>query len=275
MSGTRAEIPLVRPEPTQKTEGPKVDVEQLLNFSCDIGHELMQNGAEIYRVEESIKRLIEAYGYETSEELAIPSAIVLNIQVDGINHCKMVRNRSASNNLRRLYLLNSLCRTLCREKPSLDEARRRFDEIMAEKPYSDEVSYLGYGLAAFFFTLFWGGCFEEAVVAFPCGLLARFVISFMEKVQANTFFVNLVTAALIAVPPVLLTHMGLMSRPDTTIIGSIMLLVPGMAITNVMRDVLAGDFLTALTRLAEVLIVAMGISAGVATTITLFRMFWV
>ena len=50
-----------------------------------------------------------------------------------------------------------------------------------------------------------------------------------------------------------------------------MLLVPGIAITNVIRDVLAGDFLTAVTRLAEVLIVGFGIAVGVALAITAVR----
>ena len=56
-----------------------------------------------------------------------------------------------------------------------------------------------------------------------------------------------------------------------------MLLVPGVAITNVMRDVLSGDFLTAVTRLAEVIIVAMAIAMGVAIPITAARIlsgFW-
>ena len=51
-----------------------------------------------------------------------------------------------------------------------------------------------------------------------------------------------------------------------------MLLVPGIAITNVMRDVLSGDFLTALTKFAEVMIVAMAIAIGIAIPVGIGRM---
>ena len=74
-----------------------------------------------------------------------------------------------------------------------------------------------------------------------------------------------------ALEPLLLSWAGAPVNVDKMIIGTIMLLVPGIAITNVMRDVLVGDFLTALTRFAEVLIVGMAITVGVAMAITLTR----
>ena len=74
----------------------------------------------------------------------------------------------------------------------------------------------------------------------------------------SAFVDNVATVLMVA--PVALAYLGYGIHTDKIIIGSIMLLVPGIAITNVMRDVLAEDFLTALTRLAEVLIVAVGIA---------------
>lgn len=78
---------------------------------------------------------------------------------------------------------------------------------------------------------------------------------------------------LLALGPEILICLGVPIHADKMIIGTIMLLVPGIAITNGMRDVLVGDFLTALTRFAEVVIVAMGITTGVAAAITVTRFF--
>jgi len=89
-----------------------LETEKLLNFSCEMGRQLLQNGAEIYRVEESIRHLLTAYGYEQIEVFAIPAFIALSIQVEEHNFTKTVRIRSVSNNLRKLDLLNALCRDI-------------------------------------------------------------------------------------------------------------------------------------------------------------------
>ncbi len=245
-----------------------METERILNFSCEIGRQLLQNGAEIYRVEESIQFLLAAYGYERMEVFAIPAFIVLNIQTEERNYTKAVRIRTSSLNLKKLHRFNALCRELCRDTPDLDEAERRFREIMDAPLYTPAFMVMSYGMVAFFFTLFWGGTLLDAFIALLCGFLVRFVVTFMNRVRANVFFTNLVTAALMATPPAVLDLLHAPVHMDKIIIGAIMLMVPGLAITNVMRDVLAGDFLTALTRFAEVLIVAMGISIGVAIAIT-------
>lgn len=249
-----------------------METEKVLNFSCEMGRQLLQNGAEIYRVEESIHRLLEAYGCQQIEVFAIPSCIILNIQEGEHNYTKSVRIKGASIDLQKLGLLNALCREICGETPTVEESWERLQEILDKPIYSARVSYLAYGFVAFFFTLFWGGNWLDAVVAFPCGLLVKAVSGSMRRARANVFFTNLVTSMLLALGPLLLAKMGMSIRLDKIIIGTIMLLVPGVAITNVMRDVLAGDFLTALTRFAEVLIVALGITVGVAMAITGVRM---
>ena len=249
-----------------------METEKLLNFCCTIGRDLMQNGAEIFRVEESIQHILNAYGCADTEVFAIPSCIIVNIREDGKNYTKAARIKSCANNLRRLEKLNALCRSICRDTPSMEDNRRRMDAVMGEPCYPAWVSYLAHGFVASFFTLFWGGGPLDAVVAFPCGLIVRWVVTPMKGLRANVLFTNLLAGMLCSLPPLLLARMTAGLKPDQIIIGTIMLLVPGIAITNVMRDVLSEDFLTALTRLAEVLIVAVGIAAGVAMAITAVRL---
>ncbi len=248
-----------------------METEKLLNFCCTIGRDLMQNGAEIFRVEESIQHILNAYGCADTEVFAIPSCIIVNIQEGERNYTKSVRIKTAANNLRKLDKLNALCWDICRDTPPMEENQRRLAEVMAEPRYPLAVSYLAYGLTAFFFTLFWGGRFTDALAAFPCGLIIKWTLSSMGRVRANVFFTNLLAGMLMALPPLLLLRWGVGIDADKCIIGAMMLLVPGIAITNVIRDVLAGDFLTAVTRLAEVLIVGFGIAVGVALAITAVR----
>ena len=248
-----------------------METEKLLNFVCELGRHLLRNGAEIYRVEESIHRILLAYGYEQTEIFAIPSCIIINIQDTDRNHSKAIRIKTASNNLHRLNALNALCRRICAELPTVARAETLLREIMEGPVYSKAVSYLAHAAVTFFFTLFFGGSLPDAVVAIPCGLSVKFTVSHMKGLRANAFFTNILAAATLTVFPLIAAALGMPVAFDTVIIGSIMLLVPGIAITNVMRDVLSGDFLTAVTRLAEVLIVAMAIAVGAAIPISAVR----
>ncbi|MBE6964112.1 MAG: threonine/serine exporter family protein [Ruminococcaceae bacterium] len=243
-------------------------MESVLNFSCELGRQLMQNGGEICRVEESVERVLAAYGCPAPEVFAIPSCVIVNIRTEERNYTKAVRVKPAAVNLNRLRRLNSLCREICAAPPAVAAAEENLREILNSPLYPRWADYLSFGVVAAFFTLFWGGCATDAVAAFFSGLLVRRAVSFLHGVQANGFFRNLIAAMLATVIPVVLQTLNGSVHADKATIGTIMLLVPGLAITNMMRDVLAGDYLAAVSRTAEVLLVALGITIGVAITLT-------
>ena len=249
----------------------KTSPDRVLNFACELGIRLIRNGAEIYRVEESIERVIKAYDYEKVEVFAIPSFIIINIEVDTKNYTKSIRVRMSSNNLDRLNKMNDLCRKICAEKPDIDTAEKFLREIIAKPGYSTIVSCIGYGFAAFFFTLFFGGGFFDSLIAFLCGIIVKFSVSYMKNRKSNIFFQNLVAAFLLAIIPVILNQFLIGVHLDKIIIGAIMLLVPGIAIINVMRDMLSGDLLTAIMKFSEVMIVAIAIAIGIAIPIAGMR----
>lgn len=250
---------------TEKTE-------QFLNFCCEMGRALIQNGAEIYRVEDSINRLLLAYGYLDTEVFAIPSCVILNIQHEGHNYTKSIRIRTSFINLDKLDRLNSLCRRVCRERPPAVAAFEQLRGITSASGYPAWGGYLAHGFVAVFFTLFWGGDALDAFFAFSCGLAVKAATSSMSRMNTNIFFTYVLSSMLMVMIPLALLHLGAAVHMDKIVIGAIMLLVPGIAITNVMRDVIAGDFLTALTKFAEVLIISMALAVGIAIPVSAARM---
>ena len=252
---------------TEKTE-------QVLNFCCEMGRQLIQNGAEIYRVEDSINRLLTAYGYRDTEVFAIPSCVILNILDEGHNYTKSIRIRSSFINLDKLERLNSLCRRVCRERPEPEAAFSLLHTISSAPSYPQLASYLAHGFVAIFFTLFWGGTALDACLAFLCGAAVKASVAYLSRFETNIFFTYVCSSMAMVLPPLILSYLGVPIHMDKMVIGAIMLLVPGIAITNVMRDVLAGDFLTALTKFAEVLIISMALAVGIAIPVSLARFFW-
>ena len=194
--------------------------EQILNFSCELGRQLLQNGAEIFRVEDSLQRLLAAYGYAKAEIFAIPFCIILTIQEGDHNYTKSVRIQTVSNNLRRLNELNALCRALCRECPPMGESWWRLKRILGEPVYPPAVSYLAHGMVAAFFTLFWGGTWVDALLAFPCGLLVKLVVTVMRRGQINVFFTDMAACMVLALGPEILWWLGCPIHADRIIIGT-------------------------------------------------------
>ena len=141
-------------------------VELCLNFCCELGRQLIRNGAEIYRVEESANRMLAAYGYQEAEVFAVPSCIIMSIHYGERNYTKSVRVKTSANNLDKLDRLNALCRRVCAETPEIGTALAELKAIVGRPAYPVWLSYFGHGCVAAFFTLFWGGHFLDAMIAF-------------------------------------------------------------------------------------------------------------
>ena len=123
---------------------------------------------------------------------------------------------------------------------------------------------MAYGFTAFFFCLFWKGDLRDSLVAFVCGLSTKYVLEFMSKSRTNVFFSNALSSMVIAYIAIFCVNLGFAHHYDKIIIGAIMSLVPGVAITNIMRDIIAGDIITGTTKMAEVLLIALAIAVGIA-----------
>lgn len=91
--------------------------------------------------------------------------------------------------------------------------------------------------------------------------------------ESNSFFINIVDGIIASTVAVAAAQLALTGNMNTIIIGSIMTLVPGLAITNSIRDVISGDYLSGLTKGMEVLLIGAGIAAGVGRTTQSFKTF--
>ncbi|MBQ9845340.1 MAG: threonine/serine exporter family protein [Oscillospiraceae bacterium] len=239
--------------------------ERILKAACKLGRNILENGGEIYRVEETINFFLEAYGIFNAQIFAIPATIIVTIEEEGERPLTIVeRVKGSSINLDKLSKFNDLSRRACQNKPSIESVLKDIESIRSEKPYGFFTSLMAFGFTAFFFCLFWKGDLRDSLVAFVCGLSTKYCLDFMSRGKTNIFFSNAVSSAVIAYIAILCVNLGLAHHYDKIIIGAIMSLVPGVAITNIMRDIIAGDVITGTTKLAEVLLIALAIAVGIA-----------
>lgn len=253
-----------------------LDYDRLLMLSSELGYQLLLSGAEIYRVEDSVRYLLNAYGVDTGEVFAIPNCIIVSLAAPGHKPVTRVRRVSGhGTDIQRMEAINDLCRRLCRDRPSLDEAWSRLDAVLSG---GTQFSFLwrlfAYALGPLAFCLFFGGTARDALCSGVCGLAIGLSLTFMDHLGTNLFFKTIAGGFVSALVAVALTAMGVGEHSDLIITGALMNLVPGIVITNFMRDVMAGDMLSGLSKLADSLLTATGIALGTGLALTMTRLFW-
>lgn len=251
-----------------------MDFNKLVNISTQLGKMLLENGAEIYRVEESIQRMGLAYGAKEVDVYAVPTTIIITITTpENINITKTKRIRDRSTNLDKVERLNNLCRQICQTTPELKSVSEEL-EIIANRPiYSFKIQLLAYALTSSMFTLFFGGTLADAFCAMLIGPLIKIVSYQLERFRTNPFFITILCSLMTGFLATLAYDLQLGEHVDKMIIGLVMNLVPGVAITNSVRDVIAGDFIAGQTKMTEALLTATSIALGTGIALSLTSYF--
>ncbi len=242
---------------------------ELISIAMTIGDMLLENGAETYRVEESMFRICDAYGIEDAEIFAVPTTIIITIREENaapITLTKRIYNRGTD--LNKVALLNALCRDICVNTPPHDEVIARIKDIQNTRPYSTSMQILGFALIGFSFTLLFEGSLRDACVSFVAGAIIKIIYDQLNRIKTNPFFEMTVCGAITAFFALFAVHFSIADNIDKIIISTIMSLAPGLAITNSMRDIIAGDLLAGMTKAVEALLIGTGIAVGAAILLT-------
>ena len=252
-----------------------MDYNALLDLSTDLGYELAMAGAETFRVEESIQRVMAAYGVE-AEVFAIPNYLMVSIiDDDGRPITRMRRIGSHGNNLDAVEKYSNLSRAFCSRTPDAAEGKKWFDRVRQDiSTYSLPVQYAGFFVGAAGHTLFYGGNWADSLCSGICGMLVGLVNQFLNQRKANPFFSTIASAFLMALLAYAMGALGITGNPDAVTIGALMILVPGLLFTNAMRDIIYGDTNSGINRCVQVVLIAMGIALGTASAWRLASSFW-
>ena len=240
--------------------------EQVLDIATRAGDLLLRNGAETYRVEETIMRICAAYGY-VSEPFALPTGVFASISGSGTPLSVIRRIKGRTIDLGRVARLNAFAREVEACAPGYPEAMERLNGINALRPYPQSLIFLSYSLTAAIFTLLYGGTPSEAIGAFGIGtILAALRLLFLHR---SLFpFLEYFTGGLVAGFFSLLASQAVPGLNAYVVItGSLINLMPGTALVNGIRDMLNGDSVSGVARLGEALLSVSIMAAGAAIAV--------
>ena len=244
-------------ELTNETQG------RLLDCLLDLGQLLLGCGAEISRVEDTLTRVGKAYGAAETDVFVITSIISLTMEFPGHEAVTETRRivRDDGTDFYRLEKLNALSRAVCAEPMEVDGLRARIDAVAAgRKPF--RVVFWGSVLGGGGFAVFFGGILWDGLAAAVFGAGICLLQNRLGRTQLNTVAFNLLISLLTGLAVGLVTGLIPVLHMDKILIGDIMLMIPGLAMTNAIRNMLVGNTISGTMRLAECLIWAGALAGG-------------
>lgn len=232
------------------------------------GKIMLQSGAETYRVEDTMTRMADALGLHGADSFVTPTGILF--QSGEADSAKLIRIVARTTDLQKVSAVNNVSRKLGNGEMTTADAYAELLEIERVKPtYPMSMQIAAAAISSGCFTLMFRGSLADFLPGILCGGLGFAAFLLLHRLVKVKFFAEFIASLLIGLLAVLLVELHIGRMLDKVIIGSVMPLVPGLLITNAVRDLMAGHLVSGLSRGAEAFLTAFAIGAGVAVVFTL------
>ena len=236
---------------------------RLLDCLLEMGDLLLDCGAEIGRVEDTLSRMGAAYGAASTDVFVIPSIISISMSFPGsesITETKRIHSYG-NTDFYRLEKINAMSRECSSAPIPLPELKQRLDKVAnGRKPFP--MVFWGSVLGGGAFAVFFGGSLWDGLVAAVFAALICLLQTNLGKTQLGIVASNLMVSFMVGIGVGVVTKLVPGLHMDKILIGDIMLLIPGLAMTNAIRNTLLGNTISGVVRLAESLIWAAALAGG-------------
>ena len=273
----------------QKGETVLEQSRRALELVTRIGEVLLKNVGEIFRVQQTMQLVAKAYGIPGFQVYVLANGLFVSMQEEGRTITRPVESGDAAGqehlasqvryvplysvHLGRVAAVNNLSREIVAQKYTVEEASRKIEQIDKLPFTSNAVQTLMSGLGAGAFCILFGGSLLDSAAAFLSGLVLWIFVLFLTARGANKIMVNILASALVTAMGVLFFHLfSFGDSMDMIVIGSIVPLLPGVPLTNSIRDYLNGDYLSGTIRMIDAVLVACCIALGVGIVLRVFQL---
>lgn len=241
---------------------------QILELASYTGKIVLQNGGEVYRAEDVITRVGKYYGYEIEAFVTLTCIIVSLKDEEGNYVSQVTRIKSRDLNLNKIHKANNLIRHI--SEYSYEEFFEKMKNI--DKNYFLEFyrHILGCIIIGGTFPIMFNAWINEVIIGAIGGFFVGLVIYVMNKHKMNGVLVNIAGGMMCSLIACLATYLGYTTKTSSVIISDLMILVPGIAFVNSIRDFTSGDLIAGTSRLTEVIMVAASLAVGTGIVLKVF-----
>ena len=287
-----------------------MDDKSIANMAVLAGEIMLRSGAETYRVEDMIKHILdtagesggdrgdgssgtgaggtvnarangtspsrraESAGAVRTESLVMLTGIIVTIERPGQEAVTVMRRvHDRGTNMHRIVEVNEISRKYCARELSAEETWEKLKSIKGRQ-YTVWMYNIATVLVPAGFAPLFGGGLREIPAAAAVGVLLAVVMTVGKRLRISSFILNMICAGGVAVAAMALKVWNPALNMDTVIISGIMTLVPGVAITNAIRDTLRGDYISGGARALEAFVTAAAVAIGAGVGIAAMNVFW-
>ena len=267
-----------------------MDDKSIANMAVLAGEIMLRSGAETYRVEDTIKHILDtacAAGGSASgtgrsaytdavrtESLVMLTGIIVTIERPGQEAVTVMRRvHDRGTNMHRIVDVNEISRKYCAGELPAEETWKKLKSIKGRQ-YTVWMYNVATVLVPAGFAPLFGGGLREVLAAAAVGILLAVIMTIGKRLRISSFILNMICAGGVAAAAMLLKAWYPVLNMDTVIISGIMPLVPGVAITNAIRDTLRGDYISGGARVLEAFVTAAAVAIGAGVGIAAVNVFW-
>lgn len=241
--------------------------EDVLEVASEAGHILLENGAEISRVEDTMERISSHYGVHTGHFFVLSNGIFTTSSSNKYANVEFIPIRGIQ--LSKVVEVNRLSYRIAAGKVSLTQARAELDAIRDEpmKPAWEQIAGSAFGAAGF--CAVFGGGFMDCAAAFVVGALLYLFLLFVSSRYLSKIVGGICNSLVATLLCLASYRLGFGSSLSNIIIGAIMPLIPGVPFVNGVRDLADSDYIAGTTRLTDAMLGFFCIALGVGTSFVL------
>lgn len=246
-----------------------IDENKVIDVVLLAGKVLLESGAETYRVEDTMGRIAASFGLDDTYAFVTSTAIMFSLN-DRTN-TRLVRVRERTTDLEKIAIANNVSRKISQNQLTLDQAKSELIHLEhASLQYSFILKFLSAAIASGFFLFMFGGVPHDFIYAVMAGAGAFLTFDLVQRYIQIKFFSEFISSMVVITIAASFTKLGMTVNQDIITIAGVMPLVPGILITNAIRDLMAGELLAGMSRGVEAALTAFAIGAGVAVVLIIF-----
>jgi len=244
--------------------------DHILDLALQMGSLMLENGAETQRVQWTMEMMLSR-GDLFAQSYVIHTGVFVGVHDSSfVSATRFARITERRVNLEKIILLNDIARRFNNNELDIESCSHELERVSAITDFKPHVQLICYGLVSMTFTVLFGGKPYDGFASFITGIILGIVMLMLSRVRTSAFLANVVGGSVLTLSAIALVKAGIGVSYIKIIIGALMPLVPGFAITSAARDMVFGDLLSGMSRAGEAVFMSGAITVGVLIILHVF-----
>ncbi|MGG5313422.1 hypothetical protein IGL24_002122 [Enterococcus sp. DIV2371] len=248
---------------------PERDLDLLLNTCLLAGKIMTESNAEMYRVEDTMSRIASASGNYRLVSYVTQTGLFIGFDRTSTIRMEQITKRTI--NLERVVKVNNLSRKYVANELTLEELYQELQEVEKDRRmFPVWLQIISAAIISGTIMILFGGELQDLPITLLIGGVGYIVYLCSLRFFRIKFLAEFLSSLIIGIAAILSVRLGIGLNQDLIIIGCVMPLVPGVQITNAIRDLLAGHYVSGVSRGAEAMMTAAMIGFAIAFIFQIF-----